>query len=692
MDNSYYKPNPTNPDYQIDNDNFRNIDFNEYINEQENILLGYDTVAWNVTLSALSQFDWLVLNKNENATVSRIVIARSGVTARYTVNSMTFDTVYPGDPGKTTNSSSLSFDIEIHEQNSMRFFDELVALSNKLRYRKFCDIPMILDLEFVGYKDGVPMVIPGASRRWQLRILNVTAKTSQSASGMIYNVKAVTAHGYIEDNIRILNEFLGIDCATVPDYVAKLEEHINRQMYDQYEYLVDLFPDYFAERKFVKFIIHPDLMNLGIKSSKTDPLAASPNGKSNSSTFSHSPNQTIQSAIDVMMDCVSPNVASEGRMFVQLVPNAIYVGYDPARGISVYKYYLYLIPYQLGDMNDYQDVMSNFNASVFFDKVTDILTVNSEESTDDIPLLNIKRYDYVFSGRNEEILNLELKFDNQYLMAVERNVLSLQDTDNTSGTTSNDRVIDSDRLGTARSDLLGGIAVNHMVTSGVPYYALSEDEKNKYAQYKKWAEETRRNQNDPTMTAAEQERVYGGVKPIDEYLEDTRESYDLTEMEAFSDIDSVTIIPIDYKNTKETNSGKRNDNTTPFEQKRRLIRSNYYNRSFMLKIDMKVFGDPFWIPDHNSINTRLNQIIDTGIYSGVDPSKAEFLTCEPYFVLNLHPAREISDETGVLSTDVPTLFSQNMYRVLSVKHEFTSGGKFTQRLTGALVVRGINKE
>ena len=163
-------------------------------------------------------------------------------------------------------------------------------------------------------------------------------------------------------------------------------------------------------------------------------------------------------------------------------------------------------------------------------------------------------------------------------------------------------------------------------------------------------------------------------------------------MEAFSSVDSVTIIPIDYKNTKETNSGKRNDNTTPFEQKRRLIRSNYYNRSFMLKIDMKVFGDPFWIPDHNSINTRLNQIIDTGIYSGVDPSKAEFLTCEPYFVLNLHPAREISDETGVLSTDVPTLFSQNMYRVLSVKHEFTSGGKFTQRLTGALVVRGINKE
>ena len=54
--------------------------------------------------------------------------------------------------------------------------------------------------------------------------------------------------------------------------------------------------------------------------------------------------------------------------------------------------------------------------------------------------------------------------------------------------------------------------------------------------------------------------------------------------------------------------------------------------------------------------------------------------------------REISDETGVLSTEVPTLFSQNMYRVLSVKHEFTSGGKFTQRLTGALVVRGINKE
>jgi hypothetical protein len=104
VDNSYYKPNPTNPDYQIDNDNFRNIDFNEYINEQENILLGYDTVSWNVTLSALSQFDWLVLNKNENATVSRIVIARSGVTARYMVNSMTFDTVYPGDPGKTTNS------------------------------------------------------------------------------------------------------------------------------------------------------------------------------------------------------------------------------------------------------------------------------------------------------------------------------------------------------------------------------------------------------------------------------------------------------------------------------------------------------------------------------------------------------------------------------------------------------------
>ena len=699
MTTNNYKPKVVvDPEYKIDEKMYRNVDLNELVNPQDNVLLGYDNVTWNITLYATTHYDLLVKNKDPNADISRIVIARSGVTGRYAVNSMKFNQVYPGTPGKTTNNTALTFDIEIKEQNGMRFFDELVALSNGLGYYKFADIPMMIDLEFIGFnKDtGVPTTIPGTNRSWQIRILNITAKTAQTSSSMVYNISAVPCHTHLEENFTILKEHTSFPASNVADYVQCIEDKLNGQMNSLYPYLPALFPSEFSTKKYIQFHIHQDLIGLQIRAdSKTDAVVGAQRGIPGSKEFSHSPNQTLQSALDSMMDCVSGS-DSEKRLFIHIMPVATYVGYDGFRGISVYKYDVYLLPYQTGDMKDLTEVATEFDIRYFIDKIVDKISTNADA---EYPVLNIKRYDYIFSGRNDEILNLEIKFDTQFLLAVERNADSLKDLDNSSGVSSNDHLTDSQQFNAGINYMVAvrGQPSRDAVASGVPVYAMSGSDQYAYNKYDEVMKQARQKNNDITMTKSEQDRMYDGMKPTDTYLEDYREEYDLTEMDPFLAPTRIDIIPMDYKNTKETNSGTKNENTTSYEQERRLIRSNYYNRSFMLKLDMKVYGDPYWInTDQHNLNNRIATVMGTSSYKSslntVSPDTAEFLTCEPYMLLNLHPSREIDDNTGVLTTDKPTVFSQNIYRVLTILHEFNATGKFTQQISGVLLARGLNKE
>ena len=118
------------------------------------------------------------------------------------------------------------------------------------------------------------------------------------------------------------------------------------------------------------------------------------------------------------------------RQFVNIIPVKQYVGFDNYRNTNVYKVIFYIVKFKIGDIVHESDLApENFTFEYFYENAEKYVDPRSNE-----PLLNMKTYNFQFSGLNNEILNLDLKFDQQFFVATTRNPGPIQDVGNRQGT------------------------------------------------------------------------------------------------------------------------------------------------------------------------------------------------------------------------------------------------------------------
>ncbi|QOI72260.1 putative structural protein [Erwinia phage pEa_SNUABM_50] len=677
---------------------YSNINLNEMILPYDNPLLKYHNYTWNFSLYTMDHKEYELFFENSDAEISKYVIAQSGVTGRYSINSVKITSAGPATPGLTSNYSLNSCIMEVQENGGMSLFDDLVVLSNELGYQKFMDVPLVMELNFVGFdgESGEPTIIPGLNRKWGMRINTIAGSASPSGGTMNYTFTMTSTRGGIMENKDwTLMEPYTCTTATFGEFLQQLEDHLNKIATDQYGYLRFKYAA-FADNKFFELSCPNELANMTINyDSKQSPeVTQTSSGQNASKQFTWAASLPVSRVIDDVLDCCMPlhDSTDKRRQFVNIIPVSKYIGYDNIRNTSAFKSYFYVLKYKIGDVTSKDDLHEErFNLEYFrenADKIADETDPNKQ------PKINAKRYDYQFSGLNNEVINLDLKYDQGFNLAVVRNPQSQIDQDNSSGT--------------HKAELLELAGQQYSTADGfTDIWAKSQSLQREQDSGKTLSDEERQFIRDaqnlaqektmPTEDEQEQDDYNLSLSPsLPKYIEDFRKDHDLTvDGTNGIGIPKVNSIPVEPTNTKQTNSGTKGDNSSDDELERRLVRDNYYNRSFLAKLDMKVLGDPFWLGWGDYSFMKYLQRAVQGEDLKPDPSDihfANYLTSESYLLLNLKPIVAISDTTGILEINQTSVFAQTLYRVNKVVSEFNSNGTFTQQITAGLVIRSLRRK
>lgn len=690
--------------YDKQADTFSGINLLEMIREYENPLLKYHQFTYHFKLYALGPDDLAAFVENDVSGATKEIIAETGVTGRYSINSVQIKGVSPGTPGITSNHCINSFSIELVEQNGMHLYDDLIMMSNMLGYKQFADVPLILELDFIGYEQdsGIPTVIEGQNKQWCLYINSITTTTDKAGGTMHHTIVATNATTVARDDMWTLKEPLEMTVGTFGEGVDQLHRKLQDMSEMQYGYLKSMLPA-FADQKYYEFFMDSELRSLQMQGSSSQDASADkgPGGSGGVKKFAWKANTTLATIIDDLLDACFPVQPKDGegeapiRVSVNVAPISIYGGFNSILQKHAFKYKIFIVKYKIGDIVSIRDMdESRFSLEYFHrnaEKITDPKT-NS-------PKLNAKVYYYQFSSLNTEIVDLDIKFDNQFNIAISRNPEGMRDASNSAGTHAADATV---TYGDAVYTPGNNASFQDMWTAKTKLEQESRDGKRVLTEEDQQFIRDANNVQKP-MTEGESEQVDLSVKPpsaLDNYLEDYRETYDLTES-GTNGIgntrapagERIKGIPMENMNSQNNNSGSVNNSEDPSDQERRLAKDNYYNRSFMAVASLRVQGDPFWLGYGDYSYVQYLKDITSGNSMKLqnnDADFANFITTESYFVLVLKPVVAISDNTGIMDYSEPSTFAESLYRINSITHDF-SGGKFQQSVEAALVLRVLNK-
>ena len=674
---------------------YSNSNLNDFVVPYDNVLLQYDNYTYHFTLFGLSSSEYQLFWDNPDTEVNRHIIAESGVTGRFSIDSVQITTAGPASPGLTSNFSFNNCVMSISENNGMSLFNDLVVLANDLGYNKFMDLPLIMEMDFIGFHPvtGKPNRIPGLNRKWAVRINTIKARATDSGGTMIYDLQMTRARaGLVENKNWMLKEPYTCTSATFGDFVQQIQDKLNSMANKQYGYLQHKYSE-FANGLYYEIHVPDELagmsINYDMKQSKE--VGTTANGSDGAKNFSWSADVPVSRAFDDVIDCCIPVQSSTDRrrQFINIIPVQKVVGYDPIRANLAYKNHFYIVKYNIGDVVSEEDLKhEKFNFEYFFENADKYAEPGNNE-----PKLNIKRYDYQFTGLNQEILNLELKFDQGFNIAVTRNPDTQRDIENREGTHAAEYI------------QLGDVTYNTNIASNVTdMWSKSQDLKDEQAKGRTLSQSELQFIRDTDAVTQmkvgqqdEQTNNIGYQSTGPKYIEDYRNEYDMTYAgtEGIGGKNgTVDAIPTEPENIKTTKSGSVNDNSTSYEMDRRLMRDNYYNRSFLSKLDMKVVGDPFWLgwSDISYMNYLKKAVAGEDIeVDTTDVHFANWINSEAYLLLNIKPVVSISERTGILDYDTPTIFSQTVYRVNKVVSEFGPNGSFTQQLSAGIVMRSLRR-
>lgn len=697
-----FSADTVNTDSDLSNANLTNV-----IREIENPLLKYHNSTYHFKLYAISPDDFAVFLENDNEGISKVVIAESGVTGRYSLNNVKMVGVAPGTPGLSANYGINTFTIEMSEQNGNHLYDDIVVMSNLLGYKKFCDVPIVLELDFIGFDQdtGVPTVIPGHNKKWGLLINNITTTADKSGGTMHHTITAAPITSITSDAMWVLKEPLEMTVSSFGQAISELQKKLNEMGEQQYGYLRRYLPA-ISNGMYYEFFMSDELKNLMMQGSggTASTVNNDPKGGPGVKKFSWKADTTLGTVIDDILDTCYPVQPKSGneeapiRVAVNVVPTVFYCGYDPVLENNVYKYKVYILKYKIGDVLSERDLDEARFSDQYF--IQNAEKVNDPQSGD--LKLNAKIYNYQFSGLNTEILDLDIKFDSQFMMAVARNPDGMRDPSNGSGAYSADDTVSyGDKVYNVESQQ----SYSEMWAARTKIVQTAQKENRQLTDSEQQFVRDVDNVTPPNMEGESQQQSTAATSPTTtpSYIEDYRNVYDLTEMgtdgstgntsTATASEQKKVTVPQERTNTGSDSSSTVNDSEDPSDQLRRMCRDNYYNRSFMQSVSMKVKGDPYWLGwGQYSMYRYLQDLADgkTISYQNNDIDFANFLTTESYFLLNLKPVVSISDDTGLMDYTEPSVFSESLYRVNSVTHEFTEG-KFQQTLEAAIIIRALNK-
>jgi hypothetical protein len=395
---------------------------------QPNLLDNYDAVTYHFKLFMVSTND--ASTGNVLNIKSQVVIAESGV-SDLTIDKVELDAIaVPSVEAGTGTQTTMKF--EIVEPSGAGLLDKMYYESIDLGIGNWAVMPLYLQVEFRGRDpktsnsdaDGGAGALGNLRWLWALKITDIKANvttvgTRYSFSAIMYNELAQSNASFsLQHNITLAN------IATFQEAIDELEDKINR---DQIEKLIDNYskPDVY------KFVVDPVISGYHIKSQTSNQDSAR-NGafkEFDGKAANFNSGTSIDKIIDTLLahteeyqtkmaGSKSPGAEGEPitaeisqmKSFWRIITESRPIVFDPRRNDNAVEYTIFIIAYDIGvlDTNVFQTT-----------GITPEVSKKRFATYANKALLK-KKYNYIFTGLNDQIVSLDLNFNQSFATALTR--------------------------------------------------------------------------------------------------------------------------------------------------------------------------------------------------------------------------------------------------------------------------------
>lgn len=711
-------------------------------NFQPNVLDAFDvyTYHWKLFITSLENSATGNVLTPEN----QILIAESGV-SDLTIDNVSMDGIaVPSVEAGTGTQTKVKF--EIVEPSGAGLYDKLFYQALALGIGNWVVMPLYLQLEFRARDpatsnvpaDGAPSVLSG--KRWVWPIKIGTAKAHVSHVGTRYEFDAIMYDEIAQSNayFSIQHNVVLKNLTTFDNAMTDLVDKLNA---DQFEKLID---DYSIPDSY-EIIVDPEISKFGALVFPTDDKSSKRSGdfidiKKKTATFNQG--TSVDKIIDTLLcntvfykpgmqnantPSSPPNTAKTAteqmKKFWRIVTETRPIAYDPLRQDNAVAIKIFVIHYPIGvlDATPMQTAQTPDSKDVEIKRMAEYVKRR----------ILRKRYDYIFTGLNDQIKDFDLTMNHAFAAAMSRfgGIYSNSATQTTGLTADKDaeneknaaeqirKVLntindgkDSRTIDAKIAEAKAAIAKSNIIPALKERYTFLLD----HARPK------------DRLAVLHNARTYGGISSTGDITEAQKKLYEDAKRNAkflgqpvgdknlqfISDVQlnsPATKQAVEYAKTigggklrpipyRETNQDNNIVGMTPTTDASNARVSSIFSTALysgldasLTKIKITIKGDPFWLfpaplsPEQTGIpRLSIESIKRTNLYApentGDDVDSANFFGSDNFIVIRFRTPRIYNETSDTIDpyTEVETF--SGVYKVIEVVSKFTMG-VFSQELS-----------
>lgn len=626
-----------------------------------NALNQYDTYTYNLKLYMVHPHDLPLLDKAIDNGRAKLIADNARV-AKFNISDV--EQIFTVGHDSVREGLGNKFNLRISEPNGVTLLETLAGVSRSLGINNHISARYILVIDFHGRMPNGAAKKHNQSFYYPLIITRFDFNVDEG--GTNYNIDMVenSFSGYNYTNV-IINEQITVNAKTVGDFVSEFERKYNQSIinawatnrssgmfHDIYKFEFDESAQAWANWRFQ---VLDEELSIGaaefVGFPGTDPsLQVTANNGTNIPTLFGQVLQLTAEYKKILMRQRNNLRSSYARRepseevtatldglptFFKVITNVEYGKYDlianDYQKIITYKLKAYTVTDEILDATAYQKSITN--KSVQTSRVENLIANNFLR----------KRYDYIYTGNNTEVMEFDMQFDYAYYYVVPYGDGYFGDPD-----------VQSPQLGADSEEIMGRL---RKVTEA----------KKRLAQASKSVSNISVSSSADAISVGSAQNVFKDALEdfntlANSFIDFLDRNYELST----GDVDYYMRFIADNISDQDTSTS--DNDTKSGALKFGAVKANLENAADLVRIELGIRGDPYWMGKPNSLYN---------VQSNVD-ELVDFEAGAPSFFLSVNMPINDEDSAGQRKPR-PDYHLSGVYTVRNVINRFQNG-TFTQYL------------
>jgi hypothetical protein len=649
---------------------------------QPNILQEFDTYSYH--------FNWFMVPVDVIKTFQKtydkadltqqVIVAESGVTSRFSLHSIEIES-YVGANFKSRNVTSTRFTMQLKENYGLTLFDKLLEAAAITGSPSIYETPLFLHLSFLGHAEDGTQHRSSYDFLWYVKLIDI--EPTVDITGTMYTIRMIPMSDVatLGETFTLREQIAVKGVTNVQDFLTKLTTEINKTE-DKFRGFMknvggkSLLPksDFFDVR--LQDGANVDGVPVANMKFRTGDIAESAGNKDGTLDMVLEKGWTISRIIDAMF--ANLDFFKDGAK-TGLVPKNERLKLVSIPRIITNTFY-----------GDFLDDTQEFGKSIEFvikpfvvsrilsaDKQDDATRKKNSTETlqiiKDFDLLK-KRYDYMFSGLNTEVLDVSVKLNALWTvsMSLSPSMMAYR-SDNRQSRRMPDSLAKNkvdekelEGLNIVQLYALRGAIIDDLATS---------DRSGAAARRILRAGQRNLDLVDSRITQSEKNLTSTPRTGLDVFSSSGRLLLETTEEKIGADVYQKLNIKPRYELRTDPPYERYTITATQPDigvHKRITVLEQAYERDALVEMEMTIKGDPYWLGPTASDVKKMKIADDSKL-----TSNAKFEEGEECFYFDFITPAEIDDESGLIDFKKSSAI-RGVYSIYEITSTFDEG-KFTQK-------------